>query len=369
MANNAKEEINFHDFLKVMRKARHATLEQLSEGLCSVSMMKRIESGERLPEKLMRDRILVRLGVALEKYEDYLSEEEYEQWKLRQKILINIQRRKISDAEQCLAEYEKADNRNVVEQQFCEAMKLMILQLKKTSVSLQQEVIEYAVKLTIPNYKEGLSESMLLSEQEINLLIEYLRMQPYESMSVSEFEYRLKQYKDLIVYIQHSKIDKLGRAKIYPKAVYDMCEMILYQSKTKENLQYGLDVCIQAIEVLRDSGKLYYFIELLDVQQKIGKEIINYSEKEEQEKVAAILKVGQEWKKVLLVLYMEYDVSPYMEDFCYLYWETESYCIGDVIRIRRKMLGLSKKQLCAGICSEKTLTRIESKKQKRRCRL
>ena len=49
---------------------------------------------------------------------------------------------------------------------------------------------------------------------------------------------------------------------------------------------------------------------------------------------------------------------------CYLYQQKEAYCIGDVIRRRREMLGLTKKELCKGICSEKTIGRLEAKKTK-----
>ena len=68
MPRYTKDEINFHSFLNAMRKVHNVTLEQVCEGLCSVSMMKRIESGERLPEKLMRDRMVARMGVLLEGY-------------------------------------------------------------------------------------------------------------------------------------------------------------------------------------------------------------------------------------------------------------------------------------------------------------
>ena len=46
------------------------------------------------------------------------------------------------------------------------------------------------------------------------------------------------------------------------------------------------------------------------------------------------------------------------------YLEGAAFCISDVIRIRRKMLGLSAARLAEGICSEKTIRRIEN----RRCR-
>ena len=53
-----------------------------------------------------------------------------------------------------------------------------------------------------------------------------------------------------------------------------------------------------------------------------------------------------------------------METSCYLYQQKEAYCIGDVIRRRREMLGMTKKELCDGICSEKTIGRLEANKTK-----
>jgi len=39
----------YHNFLEGMRNGKQVSLEQLSLGLCSESMLARYESGERLP--------------------------------------------------------------------------------------------------------------------------------------------------------------------------------------------------------------------------------------------------------------------------------------------------------------------------------
>ena len=52
---------------------------------------------------------------------------------------------------------------------------------------------------------------------------------------------------------------------------------------------------------------------------------------------------GQEknegWLRTLEQTYEEYGISPRMENTCYLYVEKGVHCIGDVIRLRRNMLG------------------------------
>lgn len=368
MPKYVKDEISFHNFLEAMRQLQEVTLEQVCEGLCSVSMMKRIENGERLPEKQMRDRIVARMGVQIEGYEDYLSTEEYEQWELRQKLLRSIENKQILEAEKYLEEYRINEKQNVVEAQFCDAMELMILQMKNAPIEKQQAVIAHAVGLTMPKIEEGLLEKQLLAEQEINLLLEYVWLREYSGHPDLEFAWRCSQYQGILDYIIHSRLDELCRAKVYPKAAYYLSELILHKAKTEENIELGIRVCNEGIELLRDSRKLFYFTELVEVEERLVKAYsafcLSGKRQDELEAIQVALDEKKEWLKIVMELYTEHEVSPYMEHFCHLYWEMESYCIGDVIRIRRQMFGMTKEQLCEGICSVKTLTRIEHKKAK-----
>lgn len=368
MPRYVKDEINFHKFLDAVRQLQDVTLEQVCDGLCSVSMMKRIECGDRLPEKQMRDRIMARMGVSIEGYEDYLSTEEHEQWTLRQKLLKSIENKQVTEAEQYLEAYRIYENQNSVEAQYCDAMELMILQMQNAPIEKQQAVIAHAVGLTMPNIEDGLSEKMLLSEQELNLLTEYVWLREYSGNPEAEFEWRYKQYQEILHYIEHSRWDEFCRAKVYPKVAYYLSELILHKAKTEENLKTGIRICNEAIELLRDSRKLYYLVELVEVLERLVKECEFYlrkaNKREEVEKLQADLQERKEWRDVIMELYTEHEVSPYMEHFCHLYWEMETYCIGDVILIRRQMFGMTKEELCEGICSVKTLTRIEHKKVK-----
>ena len=368
MPRYVKDEINFHKFLDTMRQLKDVTLEQVCDGLCTSSMMKRIECGDRLPEKQMRDRIMARMGVPIDGYEDYLSTEEHEQWKLRQELLRSIENKQITEAEQYLEAYRIYEKQNSVEAQYCDAMELMILQMKNASLEKQQAVIAHAVGLTMPKIEDGLSEKILLSEQELNLLTEYVWLREYNGNPEAEFEWRFKQYQEILHYTRYSRLDEFCRAKVYPKVAYYLSELILHKAKTEENLEKGIRVCNEAIELLRDSRKLYYFAELVEVLERLVKEyefcLRKVNKREEVEKLQVELQEKKEWHDVIMELYTEHEVCPYMEHFCHLYWEMETYCIGDVIRIRRQMFGMTKEELCEGICSVKTLTRIEHKKVK-----
>lgn len=368
MPGYIKDEINFHGFMTMMRQMHNVTLEQVCDGLCTVSMMNRIESGQRLPDKLTRDRIMLRLGVAMEGYEDYLTQEEYEEWKLRQKIVKCLDHKDHGHTKKYLDEYCSRKECSKVELQFCEAVYFMMLKQENASINLQLETIERAVKFTMPMLSPKHLGRILLSEQELNLLTEYLWLYAKINDEQDRIGLCINRYEDILSYIGSSLMDANGRAKTYPQAAYYLCRLILESADTQENIQKGMKSCHQAIEILRNAKKAYYFIELLEVWQELAHRWMHKLQGEGRSAAAKALESDnekkREWEKLLRELYQEYEVPMYMENFCYLYQETRSYCISDVIRTRRKMLGLTKEQLSEGICSVKTLTRIELKKAK-----
>ena len=82
--------IVFPDFIHRLRKQQKLTLKQLCRGLCSPETIASLENGELLPDKLLQDFILDRLGISAEDYEYLLPDAEYQRWVARQRILHYI---------------------------------------------------------------------------------------------------------------------------------------------------------------------------------------------------------------------------------------------------------------------------------------
>lgn len=66
--------------LKNIRTEKNISLDELSMGLMSVSQLSRVENGERSIDKNIRDRLLERLGIAKEQYDNLLDICDYEEW-------------------------------------------------------------------------------------------------------------------------------------------------------------------------------------------------------------------------------------------------------------------------------------------------
>ena len=58
-----RDDIKFHAFMKMTREAANVSLEEAGKGLYTKSMMAQIEKGTTLPDYMMRNRIMSRLGI------------------------------------------------------------------------------------------------------------------------------------------------------------------------------------------------------------------------------------------------------------------------------------------------------------------
>ena len=199
---------DFAKLLKNIRTEEKVSLDQLAMGLMSASQLVKIENGERPINKNIRDRLLERLGIAKELYENLLDLCDFEEWDYKKKILSAIQDKKIEDAYRLLKEYKAHLRENDrINHQFILAMWGEVLKQEGASKEKIAECYRKAVILTIPDAEKVWWEKRPLSVLEMNLLLE----------------------------------------------------------TQTENLK----ICEKAIDKLRDAGRTYYLVELLEIEIQI----------------------------------------------------------------------------------------------------
>lgn len=289
---------DFAKLLKNIRTEENVSLDQLAMGLMSASQLVKIENGERPINKNIRDRLLERLGIAKELYENLLDLCDFEEWDYKKKILSAIQNKKIEDAYRLLKEYKAHLRENDrINHQFILAMWGEVLKQEGASKEKIAECYRKAVILTIPDAEKVWSEKRPLSVLEMNLLLE----------------------------------------------------------TQTENLK----ICEKAIDKLRDAGRTYYLVELLEIEIQILETmpedaVTEHLEKNETDRINA-----KELMSMIKNLYAEYEVPAYIQDCTYFYQQKWIFSMKDVLRTRREMFGLTQEQLCEGICSVKSLRRAE----------
>ena len=358
---NDRDQINYHGFLRALRDMHGVSQGSVSKGICTVSGMNRFENGNRVAEKLMRDRLTARLGISGETYEDYLLPKEYEAWEHRMRIVKAIEDRDLDKAKEEIAAYEQRPKLNKLNEQFVRTMQYNILLLEGASHEALFECVTEAIKFTVPSLKKALNQTHLLADQEVNLIAEYMRLLAPKKAIRDENAWRISEYEILISYMDNSRWEKLQKAKVYPKVTYYICTCLMAKDCDEAELRRGLALCEEAIDLLRDTTRRYYFVELLEMRRMLAERLMaeHAIEENERENLCSMLEENSTWECVLKELLTEYNVPVYMSDFCYLYYETECHNMVLVEEMRRTMLGISRAKICAGVCADRTLVRIE----------
>ena len=345
---------DFAKLLKNIRTEENVSLDQLAMGFMSARQLSKIEKGERPIDKDIRDRLLERLGIAKELYENLLDLCDFEEWDYKKKILSAIQNKKIEDAYCLLKEYKAHLRENDrINHQFILTMWGEVLKQEGASKEKIAECYRKAVILTIPDAEKVWWEKRPLSVLEMNLLLETI-------IYGNNMDY-LHKCRVLMEYIDTGYYDEIMKAKIYPKIVYYyLKKQILFKEYWNVETQTeNLKICEKAIDKLRDAGRTYYLVELLEIEIQILETmpedaVTEHLEKNETDRINA-----KELMSMIKNLYAEYEVPAYIQDCTYFYQQKWIFSMKDVLRTRREMFGLTQEQLCEGICSVKSLRRAE----------
>lgn len=350
---------DFSGFLRQVRKEENVPLEQLAEGLMTTSQLARIEKGQRSVSKHTRDRLMGRMGISSDLFENLLNIEDYVAWERQHDILCAIEQKEFSTAQELIAGYEQQEPGVVgdkIKQQFCLVMQAEILKQQGADQCEIADCYEKAVKLTVPDVEQLGVIRKLLSIHEVNMVLEY------------GFYHKGADFAEkcmaLMTFVENSVYDDLSKVKIYPKiAYYYLLEV--FSGQNRGDLNESLTVCSRAVEMLRDTGRGYYLLELLEMKTRIAGCIENDAEErakvQDWEKFREEYRESTEMLELLKNLYTEYEVPVYMQDCAYLYHQRWVFYVGDVLRIRRKMYGLTQEELCGQDCSVRALRRAEKR--------
>lgn len=349
-------------YIEKQREEKNITKDELGEGLFTLGGIRKVELGETYPEKLTRDRLLARLGESGYDFECFLQPEEYVDWKERRDILDSLDNMELDKAGQLLKISEKkmSTGERVVRQFFL-TMKAQWMMLNKNPEAEVGRVLEHAVKLTVPGADVKKLSQQVLSIQELNLLLEYWSCRYPETLKGFCME--------LLQYLEQNSFDLESRAMLGAKATLYFCDAAQCEKECSaepveafNNLEQVLQVCSAGIDALRNHQKLYYAWELLQKKETCLTEILEFYMFFSEEKVSYYQKELKETKEFFLLidgLYETYRIPKKTNAFTCFYREREVYCINDVARTRRRMLGITRAELEQELFGKSTLKRLE----------
>ncbi len=336
------------DFIKCKSKEMKVSAKVLASGLCSSSYLSKVQNGELDVDKFFFDALLQRLGVSEEFFEHYITDEVYAMQSLRMDLLRAIERHDISGAEHLLNEYEKvADMNSILHKQFGEYARILMIKSNNSNHKEISELYLQVILMTVPQFGSVLLKDLLLSATEIWIILEYA-----EVLCHGKEADAIQVYAQLIQYLQKPNIEDNIKAKIYPRVIYLLSQIWINDHKM---YRATLNLCNKGIEFLRAEFRLDYLIDLLKLKIQLSAKLNIMDEEYDRAK---------KWYETLEFLYREYHISENAKKVCESYYQYFSwqnyYIIGDVVKRRRKILGLSQDELAGDDCDVKTISRLEN---------
>ena len=386
-----KDNEGFFRFIESTMDNCGITTEQLTYGLCDTEEWDSLLAGEYL-DKLMMSRLLDRLGCRGARCDILLFGSEYDDWQERMDVVFAINDGGTELAEKILEEYacRKIVQKNIdkmgcnerLEYQFVLMMQAHIMLCGKYDRTELIAKLQEAAVLTIPQgvdvaFDNGMK--IILSVQELDILLEYyyqLVCREIEEKNIKTVDCYIGRIRKVIDYILSADwFNALSKANILPKAVYYV--MLSNQKKIRLNMDnedelifiaeelksYGrwLSDYDNAIEALRNDGRTYYLAELCDMMDIIVSRMKRLLSEDvcKSMKLDDIKNTADRCREMLLYIEKLTGISRYTKNGMYMYFEPNVYRMEKVVADRRRLLGITQNQLAEGICTAKTIRRLE----------
>lgn len=330
------------------RTKRKISLRDLSEGVCSVSTIQRIESGEQLSDIFVLERIIERLGKSINKIELFYNENAYEIYYLRKLIEKCLGERNYNEVEDMLAYYETLkEAQKSIHKQYIWKIKAVLLSENLKRHEEAAELLERALKETVPKFASMDLDDCLLGEEELLILLMWMQEKMEINDSVNELD-----VKHVLSYIEHICQDEEVQVNVLSKATWVLGSLAMKRNNLQEALWYTL----QGEKVLAENTVLVHMPRFLDrilwLTQYLDKEAYKNWKKQRDALKSLYEEYNESWDVDAIVLWKNYR-------------QQEVYLISEMFSQGRKLMNQSQEKVADELgIDQKTISRIESGKYK-----
>ncbi|WMJ87605.1 helix-turn-helix domain-containing protein [Anaerocolumna sp. MB42-C2] len=332
-----------------LRSNNNITQKELSKGLLAIRDLSRIETGIKLPGKLMIDAILQRLGKSSDKLESILSYEEYNLLLIRYNIENSLLQ---GDYDSCRKWYKsykeyKGFNDNLNNQYILKIQAILNLCCDYGKEE-NYKILENAINITFPEWQALKIDKYYLCIQELQIIcllgyLMYGMMAKTESVEILE---------KLLKYIDNQFTDSEEKAKIQPHCMYYLSK-IYYLNERYED---AINICNRAMKCLSDFGDISFIVDmqniLMNCYEKLG---MMHNFKRSKKYINVINRIFKD-------IGVDYDTNEYAK-ILLVNVQSEIFLSNEVIRTLRNVKGISQEELSWEICTQETLSRIECGKR------
>ncbi|MBR6739410.1 MAG: hypothetical protein IKL99_07020, partial [Oscillospiraceae bacterium] len=326
-------------FIGQLRDHEDITLKQLSRGLCGY--LNKIENGDRNAGKLLTDAFFQRLGKPVDLFVRILDHEEFVKWTQRQEIISHLHAGNTEKARACARNYH-IDKSCVLDRQFLSIVEIDCCALDAMPAHELLPLVTAALRLTQPDFGKVSFDTLLFSRNEGRLLLAHLQLRGELEGSAAVAE----EYRKLMRYFKHPRYESRERVYIFP---YVACR-VAENDYREGNYSSALAVCEDALSELAREKRLFAYDQLLALKQKLFEAMGNPDRTTEH--------LLGELKKILARAPKRAQLLVPCEE------QGLVYCLNQVIRSRRALLGFSQEELSDEACGLRSMSRIENEDRK-----
>ena len=334
------------------RKKKGLLQEELLRGICQQGELTKIEAGERVPEKMLADALMQRLGRCTDTLEAIMSVEEYILFDMRETLQRHFYEKNYEKNCSLLEKYRRHKQvEQPLHQQFLGKYEAVNEYCRDNNAYNCLKRLKQALEITFPEWERMPILNYCLCSQELHLLIliAYFMMPENEVRAVwiltETIDYLEKRY------YEEEKV------KLLPQCLWLLAEHSKRRGCWAEVEEYSR----AGVECLTKNGALPLLRELLGLRieglGKLREERGGGKEKEEE-----ALRNQLESLEAVLARYADWVLG--MDDLSklhYFYHQDEVSLDYEMLRDMRKNQGISQGALQS--CTQGSLSRIENGKQ------
>ncbi len=342
---------NLGKIIYLERLRRGLTQDELYRGICTQGELTKIESGERVPEKMLADALMQRLGRCTDTLEAIMSVEEYILFDMRETLQRHFYENNYERNCILLEKYarHRALEQPLHRQFFCKYSAVSQYRKDKDAAGCRK-ALEDTLAITFWAWEQLKLMDYWLCNQELHLLIliAYFMMpeEPQKSELILE---EVAEYLE-VKYYEEEKV------KLYPQCMW----LLALKSKRDGEWNRVADYSRRGVECLTKNGAIPLLAELLELRiESINKAEVLAAGSEEEvtalsnqlESLKAVLRCYAPW-----VLEMDE-----LSKLHYFYHEEEVSLDYEMLRDIRRNKGISQSDVQS--CTQGNLSRIENGKQ------
>lgn len=158
--------------IRYERAKANISLQKMAAGVCSTAALQRLESGERLPDFFVLERLIERLGKSVNKTEFLYDEPAHEICYLRERIELFLEQKNEEEAARALDYYESTPQAGEpLHRQYICQMRAVIESELRNNHRAAEKLLEEALAQTVPGFDLHRLEACVLGEGELILAL------------------------------------------------------------------------------------------------------------------------------------------------------------------------------------------------------